>query len=60
MSITREQVLHVARLARLEIPEGEVEAVQAEVSAIGTPAPVSFATWRYAWSSPSRSSIARA
>ena len=34
MAITREDVLHVARLARLEIPEGEVEAVQAELGAI--------------------------
>ncbi|MBW3593858.1 MAG: Asp-tRNA(Asn)/Glu-tRNA(Gln) amidotransferase subunit GatC [Actinobacteria bacterium] len=34
MSISREDVLHVARLARLEIPEEEVDAVQAELSAI--------------------------
>lgn len=34
MAITREQVLHVARLARLRIPEGEVEAVQAQLGAI--------------------------
>ena len=34
MAITRDDVLHVARLARLEIPEGEVEAVQAELGAI--------------------------
>ncbi len=34
MAITREQVLHVARLARLRIPEGEVEAVQAQIGAI--------------------------
>ncbi len=34
MAITREDVLHVARLARLEIPEGEVEAVQAQLGAI--------------------------
>ena len=34
MAITREDVLHVARLARLEIPEGEVDAVQAELGAI--------------------------
>lgn len=31
MAITREQVLHVARLARLEIPEGEVDAVRAQL-----------------------------
>jgi len=34
MAITRDDVLHVARLARLEIPEGEVEAEQAELGAI--------------------------
>ena len=34
MTISREDVLHVARLARLEIPEGEVEAVQAQLGAI--------------------------
>ncbi len=34
MAITREDVEHVARLARLEIPEGEVERVQAELGAI--------------------------
>ncbi len=34
MAITKEDVLHVARLARLEIPEGEVESVQRELSAI--------------------------
>lgn len=34
MAITREQVLRVARLARLRIPEGEVEAVQAQIGAI--------------------------
>jgi aspartyl-tRNA(Asn)/glutamyl-tRNA(Gln) amidotransferase subunit C len=34
MTITREDVLHVARLARLEIPEDEIERVQAELSAI--------------------------
>ena len=34
MAITREDVLHVARLARLEIPEGDVEAVQAQLGAI--------------------------
>jgi aspartyl-tRNA(Asn)/glutamyl-tRNA(Gln) amidotransferase subunit C len=32
--ISREQVLHVARLARLEIPEAEVETVRAELGAI--------------------------
>ena len=34
MAITRDDVLHVARLARLEIPEGDVEAVQAQLGAI--------------------------
>jgi aspartyl-tRNA(Asn)/glutamyl-tRNA(Gln) amidotransferase subunit C len=34
MAITREQVLHVARLARLEIPEGEIETVRAQLGAI--------------------------
>ena len=34
MAITREDVLHVARLARLEIPDGDVERVQAQLSAI--------------------------
>ena len=34
MGIDRETVLHVARLARLEIPEGDVEAVQAQLGAI--------------------------
>ena len=34
MAITRDDVLHVARLARLAIPEGEVERVQAELAAI--------------------------
>ena len=34
MAISREDVLHVARLARLEIPEGEIETVQAQLSAI--------------------------
>ena len=34
MAITREDVLHVARLARLEIPEGEVEQVRAQLGAI--------------------------
>jgi aspartyl-tRNA(Asn)/glutamyl-tRNA(Gln) amidotransferase subunit C len=32
--ISREQVLHVARLARLEIPEAQVETVRAELGAI--------------------------
>jgi aspartyl-tRNA(Asn)/glutamyl-tRNA(Gln) amidotransferase subunit C len=34
MGITREDVLHVARLARLEIPDDEVERVRAELGAI--------------------------
>lgn len=34
MAITREDVLHVARLARLEIPEAEVPTVQAQLGAI--------------------------
>ncbi|HEY7561799.1 MAG TPA: Asp-tRNA(Asn)/Glu-tRNA(Gln) amidotransferase subunit GatC [Gaiellaceae bacterium] len=34
MAITREDVLHVAGLARLEIPEGEVEAVREQLGAI--------------------------
>ncbi len=34
MAITREDVLHVARLARLEIPEDEIERVQRELAAI--------------------------
>ena len=34
MSISREDVLHVARLARLEIPEGEVDRVRDELGAI--------------------------
>lgn len=34
MAISREQVLHVARLARLDIPEGEIEAVRAQLGAI--------------------------
>jgi len=34
MAITREDVLHVARLARLEIPEDRVEEVQGQLSAI--------------------------
>ncbi len=34
MAITRDDVLHVARLARLEIPEEEIERVQAELGAI--------------------------
>ena len=34
MAITREQVLHVARLARLEIPEDQIESVQAQLGAI--------------------------
>ncbi len=34
MSISREQVLHVARLARLEIPEDELESVREQLGAI--------------------------
>jgi aspartyl-tRNA(Asn)/glutamyl-tRNA(Gln) amidotransferase subunit C len=34
MAITREDVLHVARLARLEIPDDEVEQVQGQLAAI--------------------------
>jgi aspartyl-tRNA(Asn)/glutamyl-tRNA(Gln) amidotransferase subunit C len=34
MAITREQVLHVASLARLEIPEDEIERVQEQLGAI--------------------------
>lgn len=34
MAITREDVLHVARLARLEIPEGEVDRMRDELGAI--------------------------
>jgi aspartyl-tRNA(Asn)/glutamyl-tRNA(Gln) amidotransferase subunit C len=34
MAISREDVLHVAKLARLEIPEDEIERVQAELGAI--------------------------
>jgi aspartyl-tRNA(Asn)/glutamyl-tRNA(Gln) amidotransferase subunit C len=34
MSISREDVLHVAKLARLEIPEDQIEAVRAELGAI--------------------------
>jgi aspartyl-tRNA(Asn)/glutamyl-tRNA(Gln) amidotransferase subunit C len=34
MAITRDDVLHVARLARLEIPEDEIERVRAELGAI--------------------------
>jgi aspartyl-tRNA(Asn)/glutamyl-tRNA(Gln) amidotransferase subunit C len=34
LAITREDVLHVARLARLEIPEDQIEKVQAELGAI--------------------------
>jgi aspartyl-tRNA(Asn)/glutamyl-tRNA(Gln) amidotransferase subunit C len=34
MSIGREQVLHVARLARLEIPENEIESVREQLGAI--------------------------
>jgi aspartyl-tRNA(Asn)/glutamyl-tRNA(Gln) amidotransferase subunit C len=34
MTISREDVLHVAKLARLEIPEEQIEAVRAELGAI--------------------------
>jgi len=34
MAITREQVLHVARLARLEIPEAEIATLQEQLGAI--------------------------
>jgi aspartyl-tRNA(Asn)/glutamyl-tRNA(Gln) amidotransferase subunit C len=34
MAITREDVLHVAALARLEIPEGDVETVRDQLGAI--------------------------
>jgi aspartyl-tRNA(Asn)/glutamyl-tRNA(Gln) amidotransferase subunit C len=34
MAITCEQVLHVARLARLEIPEDEIETVREQLGAI--------------------------
>ena len=34
MAISRDDVLHVARLARLEIPDDEVERVQGELGAI--------------------------
>jgi aspartyl-tRNA(Asn)/glutamyl-tRNA(Gln) amidotransferase subunit C len=34
LAITREDVLHVARLARLEIPESEVDRVRDELGAI--------------------------
>ena len=34
MAITREQVLHVARLARLEIPEAEISTMQEQLGAI--------------------------
>jgi aspartyl-tRNA(Asn)/glutamyl-tRNA(Gln) amidotransferase subunit C len=34
MAITREDVLHVARLARLEVPDGEIEHVQTQLGAI--------------------------
>ena len=34
MAISREDVLHVARLARLELPDGEVERMQAQLSMI--------------------------
>ena len=34
MAITKEDVLHVARLARLEIPDDEVEQVRGQLGAI--------------------------
>ncbi|HYY34169.1 MAG TPA: Asp-tRNA(Asn)/Glu-tRNA(Gln) amidotransferase subunit GatC [Gaiellaceae bacterium] len=34
MAISREDVLHVAKLARLEIPDEDIEQVQAELGAI--------------------------
>jgi aspartyl-tRNA(Asn)/glutamyl-tRNA(Gln) amidotransferase subunit C len=34
VAISRDDVLHVARLARLEIPEGEIEHVQEQLGAI--------------------------
>jgi aspartyl-tRNA(Asn)/glutamyl-tRNA(Gln) amidotransferase subunit C len=34
MSISREDVIHVAHLARLEIPEAEIERVREELGAI--------------------------
>ena len=34
MAISRQDVLHVAKLARLEIPEGEIERVQEQLGAI--------------------------
>jgi aspartyl-tRNA(Asn)/glutamyl-tRNA(Gln) amidotransferase subunit C len=34
MTISREDVLHVAKLARLEIPEDQIDAVSAELGAI--------------------------
>ena len=34
MSIAREDVLHIARLARLEIPADEIDAVRAELGQI--------------------------
>ena len=34
MAITREDVLHVARLARLEIPADEIELVKGQLAAI--------------------------
>jgi aspartyl-tRNA(Asn)/glutamyl-tRNA(Gln) amidotransferase subunit C len=34
MAISREQVLHVARLARLDVPEAEIETVQRQLGDI--------------------------
>ncbi len=34
MAVTKQDVLHIARLARLEIPEAELEQVQAQLGAV--------------------------
>ena len=34
MTVTREDVLHIARLARLEIPKADLEQVEAQLGAI--------------------------
>jgi Asp-tRNA(Asn)/Glu-tRNA(Gln) amidotransferase C subunit len=44
MAISRDQVLHVARLARLELSEEEVERLGSQLSAIGTPSPSGSST----------------
>ncbi len=46
MAITREEVLHVAKLARLELTDDEVERLTGELSAIGTPSPAGSSTVR--------------